>query len=222
MNTSLLLAAAAVLMLAPAAQAKPVLAGRSPAAAKIVGADRTLDVLYDQHGADSGIGILSQNFESSFDAYDSQAADDFIVPKGAKWSVREIDAAGVYFNGKGPAASVNVFFYYRGKGHKPGEVRASYAEILPSTDNGGSFVLALPKRVRLHPGRYWLSVQANMDVTAGGEWGWENQTTVVGLPAQWRNTGGGLGVCPEWAQEDTCISAGQGDHIFTLRGRLIP
>jgi hypothetical protein len=38
-------------------------------------------VVYSQNGTDSGIGIVSQNFESSFDIYDAAAADDFVVKK---------------------------------------------------------------------------------------------------------------------------------------------
>ncbi|HEV8692354.1 MAG TPA: hypothetical protein VGQ91_18760, partial [Ideonella sp.] len=36
--------------------------------------------LYDQNNDDNGIGIVSQNFEATFDAYDAQGADDFAVP----------------------------------------------------------------------------------------------------------------------------------------------
>jgi hypothetical protein len=180
-------------------------------------------VLYDQHGTDSGIGIVSQNFQSSFDIYDAQAADDFVVPGGHRWRVREVDATGVYFNGVGPADSETVTFYKDDHG-KPGKMVST--DTVTGTDDGfGSFTISLSKAGSpiLKGGHgdgktYWVSVVANMDFFVGGEWGWENQTTVVGNPAQWQNPGGGFGVCPTWEDENVCIADGQGDHMFTIRG----
>ncbi|HKE49151.1 MAG TPA: hypothetical protein VKB52_13895, partial [Rhodanobacteraceae bacterium] len=43
-------------------------------------------VLYDQTGTVVN-GAPSQNFESTFDAYDSQGADDFVVTDAAGWTV---------------------------------------------------------------------------------------------------------------------------------------
>jgi len=185
------------------------------------------NVLYDQNGTDSGLGIVSQNFESSFDAYDAEAADDFTVTEGSKWIIREVDVSGVYFNGSGPASSVNVTFYNhvvgrKGKRSTPGTVRKAYSAVVPAIDNFGSFAITLPNAIRLKPGNWWVSVQANLDFFAGGEWGWENQTTAVGNPAVWRNGGGGFTTgCNNWGQENVCIADGQGDHMFTLRGDVI-
>ncbi|MEI9932951.1 MAG: hypothetical protein WDM89_21070 [Rhizomicrobium sp.] len=67
--------------------------------------------LYDQTGNGDSNGVDSQNFESTFAQYDDQGADDFTVPKGAKWTVTEVDAPGLYYNGYGPATSENVIFY---------------------------------------------------------------------------------------------------------------
>ena len=44
----------------------------------------------------------SQNFEADLDAYDDELADDFVVPGGDAWTIDQVDAAGVYFNGTGP------------------------------------------------------------------------------------------------------------------------
>jgi hypothetical protein len=183
--------------------------------------NRSLSVLYDQTSNDSGIGIVSQNFESTFAAYSSQAADDFTVPAGATWSVKEVDATGVYFNGSGPATSENVIFYKNSHG-APGDVVAEFDGVVGS-DSFGSFAIDLGKGAKLKGGKhgktYWVSVAANLAFTVGGEWGWENQTTSEGNPAQWQNPGGGFGVCPTWGQENVCIPDGQGDHMFTLRGK---
>jgi hypothetical protein len=182
-------------------------------------------VLYSQEGTDSGIGIVSQNFESTFDIYDSQAADDFKVPGGTTWVVNEVDVIGVYFNGAGLARDENVTFY-KGKKHLPGAVVGS-TQTVAGADNGtGSFNIMLPTKVKLKGGtgsgvQYWVSVQANMDFSVGGEWGWENQTTVVGDPAAWENPGGGFGIgCTTYTQETTCIPDGQGDHMFVIKGKV--
>jgi len=70
-------------------------------------------------------------------------------------------------------------------------------------------------------------VQINMDFNGpgakppnSGEWGWENQTETVFAPAAWENPGGGFGTgCTTYQQENVCIPDGQGDHMFTLKGK---
>lgn len=178
-----------------------------------------LPVLYEQDPtstgqADSGIGIVSQNFEATFDQYDAQAADDFRVPAGG-WTISEVEVTGVYFNGPGPAVSETVTFYENSPTNKPGAVINSFT--VTGTDSGGSF--CIPISQALNAGHYWVSVVANMDFQSGGEWGWENLVPPkVRKWAHWRNPGFGFGVCKHWRKEKNCIPDGQGDHIFTLRG----
>jgi len=217
MTKTVLFATAAVLALSVgAASAKPVVSQHGTKAHALKGADRAAGILYDQSNNDSGIGIVSQNFESSFDIYDAMAADDFTVPKGSKWKVTELDAFGVYFNGSGPARDENVTFY-KDAGGLPGTPVKSYTAA--GTDSFGSFTIPIKKPAKLKAGTYWVSVQANLDFSAGGEWGWENQSTVEGTAAVWQNPGDGFGTgCTTWTTETTCIPDGQGDHMFTIRG----
>lgn len=216
--TSILLGTAAFVASAGIAVAGPSTVGHnSKGHHGFKGVDRQLSVLYDQHGTDSGIGIVSQNFESTFAAYDAAAADDFSVAGGGKAS--EVDANGVYFNGYGPASSEDVTFYKNKKG-KPGKVVKASLGVAGTDDGFGSFTIPVTK-TKLKAGKtYWVSVVANCSFTGGcGEWGWENQTTIVGTAAQWQNPGGGFGVCPTWDDENVCIPDGQGDHMFTIRGK---
>ena len=67
--------------------------------------------LYDQYNNAATTASVSQDFETANDAFDAQLADDFVVPSGQTWTVNEVDVQGLYFNGPGPAASFNVFFY---------------------------------------------------------------------------------------------------------------
>ena len=223
MNKSVLLAAAAVLALSAggaSAASHPSMAQHSVKAHSINrnAVNRSLSTLYDQSANDSGIGIVSQNFESSFDVYDAQAADDFTVPSGSTWKISEIDVNGVYFNGSGPAVSETVTFYKDKKGH-PGKIKKTFTAT--GSDSFGSFVITAPgKGVKLKHGTYWMSVQVNMDFGAGGEWGWENQSTAEGTAAKWKNAGDGFATgCVTYTQENTCIPDGQGDHMFVLKGK---
>jgi hypothetical protein len=78
------------------------------------------------HNAPDPAGVpVSQdkNVDGSFEAGEYQAADDFTVPAGGYWRVREVNVRG-YYNGRsyedgryyrwtaaGPAQSVDVYFY---------------------------------------------------------------------------------------------------------------
>src|SRR5207344_2297978 len=94
---------------------------------------------------------------------------------------------GVYFNGLGPAASVNVNFYLNG-GTLPGAIPAGGNYFnLPMTDTAGNFSIPLPTAMVLQAGTFWVSVQANMDFSSGGEWGWLDRTVQSNSPAAWQN-----------------------------------
>jgi hypothetical protein len=223
MSKTVLLASAAVLALSVGSAS-----AKSPGAASPAGhfLKQTLlhnspgsVTLYDQTGNDSGVGIVSDNFDSgTFDSYDNQGADDFVVPSGHTWKVKEVDAPGVYFNGPGPADAVNVFFY-KDKGGLPGKLVAS----IPAanyTDNVGSFTIKLGKTgPKLKNGHYFVSVQANMNFSGGaGEWGWETSSVQTGDPAAFMSAGG-FG-CTSWDVMTSCIgSYGEGpDFMFALKG----
>src|SRR5207342_3030660 len=67
--------------------------------------------LYDQYDNFATTGSVSQDFETANDAFDAQLGDDFVVPAGQTWSISLVSLRGLYFNGPGPAASMNVYFY---------------------------------------------------------------------------------------------------------------
>lgn len=219
MKKTSLLAAAAALALSSAAFAGPGAAGHGFSAKA---GNSATAVLHDQNDNDTGIGITSQNFEASFDAYDNQGADDFNVPGGFVWKVTGVVASGVYYNGSGPAASVHVTFYKDAAG-LPGAVVKDFPAIVP-TDTAGTFSIKLPSTVKLKKGKYHVSVQANMDFAIGGQWGWNTRSVQNGGPASWQNPGDGFGTgCTTWAPENVCIAAGQGpDKMFSLSGKAVP
>jgi hypothetical protein len=167
-----------------------------------------------------GVQINSQNFEPEFDVYDSQGADDFIVPGGEVWIVRQIDVIGTYGEGTGPARSENVVFY-RDEGGSPGPKINAYPELVGEDRDWGAFLIALPSPLKLRPGHYWLSVQANMDFSTGGQWGWWTNGVRRGARASWKNPGGGFGVgCQHYEVMRHCIGrSGEGpDFMFAVYG----
>lgn len=173
------------------------------------------DVLYDQYDNDSGTGIVSQDFETANDGFDNQGADDFVVPGGETWSVTQVDVAGAYFNGFGPADSFNVYFY-ADAGGLPGALVTSQLGLAYS--NAAAAVIPLTTPVMLTAGTYWVSVQARMDLTVGGEWGWETRTVQANSPAAWQNPNDGFATgCTTWGDMQTCVGFGP-DLVFRLHG----
>ena len=179
-------------------------------------------LLYGQASGD-GTATVSQNFEAANDGYDSQLADDFVVRAGSVWTIQRVNVSGTYFNGIGPAASVNVSFYSN-SGTLPGAaVPGGTYTNLAMTDTAGNFSISLPTNLVLTSGTYWVSVQANMDFTPNGEWGWLDRTVQSNSPAAWQNPGGGFGFgCLTWgARAATCgVDPTAPDQIFQIIGCL--
>lgn len=164
---------------------------------------------------DSGVGIDSQKFTDSGGAYsslNSQGADDFTVT--SKCTISTIEAVGVYYNGSGPATSENVYVYRNTNG-APGAVVAKFKKV-HGADASGTFTITLPSALTLKPNKYWLSVQANLALTVGGQWGWELSSDQVGKPAVWENPADGFGTgCTTWTNVATCTGYGN-DFMFSL------
>jgi hypothetical protein len=168
-------------------------------------------------GFDSGTGINSQNYETFYDVYDDEAADDFTVPEGVRWKITEVDMAGYYM--EGPADSMNVRFYKDRHG-RPGRLIKAFTGAA-SNELSGSFPIVLEGSVTLKPGHYWVSIQANQDFDKAGQWSWATSDRTRGQPAMWRNPGGGFEIgCMEWGVETECVDYLKGDNLFALKGRV--
>lgn len=180
--------------------------------------------LYNQN-SNFGYGIDSQNFSATDSIYDDAGADDFKVPAGTSWKIKEVDVTGVYYNGSGPASSENVIFYADAKG-KPGTAISTLSN-LSCTDTSGSFACKLGKTgPKLKGGtkgkRYWVSVVANCAFAGCGQWGWVENKTIQNDPATWENPANGFGTgCTTWGGTVAhCLgsSAYSGDFAFDLKG----
>jgi hypothetical protein len=180
-------------------------------------------VLYDQTDNPSTNAFNSQNFEAIYDIYDDQAADDFVV-SGSGWVVTTVVTPGVYYNGFGPATSLNVTFY-DDAGGLPGSIvpGCDYSAVSTFIDGpSGSFTTTLSPPCTLPPGAKWVSVQANLDALVGGQWGWTERNVQSFNPAAWRNPGNGFGTgCIGYTARVDCAGDPNGpDHTFRLEGTL--
>jgi hypothetical protein len=202
---------------------------KSPPSSNPLAPRKPFTTLYDQNNNDEGVAVVSQNFTSgSGDSFDSQGADDFVVPTGHRWTIKEVDVTGQYPDGPGPASSENVFLY-TDNGGLPGKPIGECDNVVGKDNGSGSFVIVLPRTCykKLKAGTYWISVQINMNFGCCGEWLWEKQATVEGNPAAWQNPGDGFGTgCTTWAVENKCWGLAapttpNGDKMFTIKGKDI-
>lgn len=178
----------------------------------------TLGTCIDQSANDTGIGIVSQSFtDDGFKSYDARGADDFKLKQTCK--IKMVMVSGAYFNGAGPALSENVTFY-RDMAGVPGGVISNQMNLSGTDDGLGNFTIDLTSPVGLRAGKYWVSVQVNMEFASGGEWGWNTNSMQHGNPAAWRNKGDGFATgCIHYTALATCLQAGQGpDFAFMLHG----
>jgi cell division septation protein DedD len=176
---------------------------------------------YDNFATKEPINIPSQDAETALDFFDSQAADDFIVPAGQTWQVTEVDLLGEY-DSDGPAASFHVFFYENGAGDLPGLLVAGRLQN-PFTGDS-DFVISLTDAVILPAGHYWVSVQARQDITQAGFWLWHNRTVQSNSGAAWQNQGNGFGTgCVVWVRKTACAQLEQiaPDQVFRLIGTAV-
>jgi hypothetical protein len=194
----------------------PVAAPAGPAAA----GPQTAKLLYNQNSDNSGNNFASINWGKG-NTHDTQAADDFTVPKGQTWTIAQVAVTGAYFSST-PATSENVFFYKNTVNAKKQDVPGVQVKklTLKGKGSGGSLVITGIKGVALATGHYWLSVQAN--IPSGQAWYWDTRTVLGGAPAVFRNPGNAWDTgCTAWTPWYICanISPSYGpDLMFALYG----
>lgn len=190
---------------------------------RVISAEPGSVTLYDQNDDDAGVAVLSSELDGAFANYSAAGADDFTVPAGHKWRIREVDVTGAWDNGSGPATFVNVFFY-ASKNRLPGSPVAQCGNLYGAEESQGSFAIKIPKSCGavLRGGqKYWIAVSTAVEFYCCGDWTWETRNGRKGSQAAWQNPGDGFGTgCTAWAVMRSCVSAeGAGpDFMFTLKG----
>ncbi len=210
----------AVALLAPTAQADLLSEnpGHFPSASDLT-PPNVATVLYTQLDNASGNGAPIQNFEAALDAYDTEGADDFMVPAGG-WTVEQFNFVVNYGLGDPDLVTetANLTVYADNAG-LPGSAVCTYTE-LARTVSGSDMSVPLPTSCLLPEGTYWVALQLNRDFTGGGQVFWSNRTVASGSDAAWRNTGGGFGIgCTDWDYMSTCgAGGGEPDFLFSVSG----
>ncbi|MBQ0929186.1 hypothetical protein [Ideonella alba] len=175
-------------------------------------------VLWDQYGDGNADGAISQQFVGD-SSYDSEAADDFLVPVGGVWQVSKVLARGILTNEATVPSAVVVSFYDK----KKTLISTQTATAIEVT--GPSLRITLPSNVRLtggakKPGRYWMSVVPVMSDTEG-QWYWQTMNIGNGMAALWRNPGNGFGTdCTSFDTLGKCVGI-EGANKAELRFQVI-
>lgn len=177
-------------------------------------------VLYDQAGTGTN-GAPVQNFEAAFDTYDSEVADDFVVPAGG-WTVDGLNF--LTTAGDSSSATFDVAIYPDAAGLPAGAPTCTYAGLTAVSGTGplgGTVELVLPSTCVLPEGTYWFAATANLDFGTGGQIFWSNfAEPAIGNPGVFRNPGDGFGSgCTTFTPTPTClVGGGQPNFIFQVIG----
>ncbi len=172
-------------------------------------AGNVLPILWDQTGSLFGARVSGDHVGEEFD---SQGADDFVVPAGQVWSVTSVFAPGS--NGSTHpepfvVPGVHVFIYEDG-GTEPGDLITSYLSVPPKT-SPDDLTIPLSPTLVLGAGTYWISVQADFNsLGISDAWLWAVRQTPTGATGVWR-AGPGFGT----GNEDWTPLT---DFEFDLRG----
>ncbi|HDH96544.1 MAG TPA: hypothetical protein ENF73_02305 [Proteobacteria bacterium] len=186
----------------------------------------------------------TQDFETSSDAYDIFWADDFVVPSGKTWIIESIHVNGDCWNTASPnllnASSLNCYIFANASGDVPDGMPAGYggdgiwqeswspsdANVTISNGSLGtpcSWDVDVVTPPVLSEGVYWLACYPAMDLSVGGQWGFNVSDTTNGFVAKVVNPGGGFGFPTTWTDINDASTFGsigltQQDVAFSLYG----
>lgn len=175
-------------------------------------------VLYDRVGNDSGNGAPVQNFSSSYDAYDSEGADDFVVPAGG-WTISSFNMVTTVGTPLTTVASVNI---YPDAAGMPGTAPACSYAAAPANVTATGTTITLPTTCPLAAGTYWFAVSVDVDFGTGGQIFWSNRTDQANSLSVWRNPADGFGSgCTNWDTVPNCAVGGSfPDFQFQVVGAV--
>lgn len=186
-------------------------------------------VLFDQTAGSTGNGAPNQDFEDAFDAYDNEAADDFVVNAVEGWQVLSVSTVGTQSTG-GTPASVSITFYGDNGGTPDTDNVVCQFLNLPTVqeDGTGNLTTALPAGGCTLPSDgttvYWMSEVVTQDFGGNGQRFWTGALPLNGVATHWRNPGDGFGSgCLDFALQGSVCGVGGGvdeDRLFLLEGLI--
>lgn len=168
-------------------------------------------VLFDQTTAATTTGIPCQNFETTYDAYDTEIADEFVIPAGTTWSIDSFMVGGFHGgNGSTPILPTSgiLFRIHNDNAGSPGTVVFSDSVTINADPNeNGTLVAIFDEPIVLTAGTYWFSSSANKTFATTGQWYARLDSSGTGYPAKWRNPNAGFAVgCTSWSNIGTCFT----------------
>jgi hypothetical protein len=178
-------------------------------------------VLYDQIET-SSISISSQDFETPYDAFDCQGADDFIVPSGVGWSIESVTLLGT--NSLGTPQNLTQFdLFFFGHSESGIPVSSEFKSYLNSsaTYSSNTWTIFIPGGLLLGPGHYWVSVVDIMPYATYGQFYWSMINSIYNSIACWRNPGNGFGYGAITWTPLSNLGYNQ-DFAFSLEGEITP
>ncbi|NHF58856.1 T9SS type A sorting domain-containing protein [Flavobacteriaceae bacterium TP-CH-4] len=174
--------------------------------------------IYEQTGPVSS-SSPSQNF-LDFGGAIAQSADDFVIPEGSTWKIRNIIANGAV-NGAPAITDATVVIYTDNNG-LPGQEIYNSGSIVPDSEpTDYNLNLPLPEEVELTGGAYWLSVYTNLAFDGGNQWFWFTQAQVIGNEAAFKDAANlfGLGAI-DWTPQSVAFTAPPEDQVFQIFGMV--
>jgi hypothetical protein len=180
------------------------------------------EVLYSQFDNFSGNGVPSQNFETAYDVYDCDAADDFTVPGGKVWTVDEIEVAYSYNVLTSPPSPTNLTVrFYNDNAGRPGILIKEFVGFNVPSATFITGAIPLPAPVILESGVKWVSFHENLNFSPSGQIYWSNRSVQSGYESCWINPGDGFSTgATTWTPQRTAGVGGGAspDLIFGIVG----
>ncbi len=175
--------------------------------------------IYSQNDVVTG-SAPSQNF-IDFGGAIAQSADDFFIPEGSTWTIKNIIANGAANNA--PAiTSATVIIYENNNGIPGQEIYNSGAIIPDSEPSDYNLNLTLPDEQELTSGAYWLSVYTNLDFGDNAQqWFWFTQATAIGNESTFKDSGDLFGTgAVDWTTHSLALGGEPEDLVFQIFGNV--
>ncbi len=169
-------------------------------------------VLYEQSNSSGGTQA-SQDFETAYDIYDCQGADDFYVPAGLQWNIQTITVTG---SGSTTATLANVYIYADNAG-LPGTALNTFMGLTCSNSNA-VLTVTIPGGITLGTGHYWLSVQDASPYGTNGQWWWFRTSSFFNSESVWQNPLNGFGLGYTSWTPMSIVTGTASDFLFRLEG----
>jgi hypothetical protein len=165
-------------------------------------------VLYDQSGLAQGVAP-AQDFQSAFDAYDSEGADDFVVTDAAGWTVSAFNFQVSFLYPSSPADPLYHVNVYEDDNGVPGATACGYTSLAGTLDaSKTSLSVSLPTPCVLPMGHYWVGMSADLVYPPKMYWMAGLNAAIDNIGA-WREPGDGNQTgCTTWAPMSTCTVPG--------------